>query len=237
MQDVPTDLELMNIHVRASYTHNAEGRILFVNEPDNNTIPAPRLFLGRTRDGNVWRFRADQPDDLCARLNEFCAEEPPLTDELHNPLHLESYMSLLEQHGTAQCISKGLAYRFTRDGAETPSVVAVTEENVGVLRGGFEELIGEVPTWQPFVARVLTNRAVSVCRSSRITVEAHEAGVETLQEFRGNGFAKDVVSEWARLVRGTGSIPLYSTSWENASSQAVARKLGLKCYGVTANFV
>lgn len=191
MQHVPTDLQLMNIHVRALYTHNAEGRILFVNEPDNNTIPAARLFLGRTRDGNVWRFRSDLPDDLCARLNALCAEEPPLTDEFQKPpIHLESYISLLERHGTRPAMSNGLAYRFTRDDAKTHPVLDITEENVGVLRGGFEKLIEEVPAWQPFVARVLSDRAVSVCRSARITPEAHEAGVETMEEFRGNDFAK-----------------------------------------------
>jgi hypothetical protein len=39
-----TDLELTNIHVRALFTHDAESRLLFVNEPDNAVAPAPRLF-------------------------------------------------------------------------------------------------------------------------------------------------------------------------------------------------
>ncbi|HEX9962676.1 MAG TPA: GNAT family N-acetyltransferase, partial [Pyrinomonadaceae bacterium] len=85
--------------------------------------------------------------------------------------------------------------------------------------------------WQPFVALVKENRAVSVCRSVRITTEAHEAGVETLPEFRGKGYAEDVAAEWALRVRAAGAIPLYSTSWENYASRAVARKLRLKCYG------
>ncbi len=54
-----TDLELMNIHISALFTHNVESRLLFVNEPGGAVIPAPRLFLGRTRAGNVWRFHAD----------------------------------------------------------------------------------------------------------------------------------------------------------------------------------
>ena len=35
---------------------------------------------------------------------------------------------------------------------------------------------------------------MSVCRSVRITPAAHEAGVETLPEFRGKGYAQDVVA-------------------------------------------
>lgn len=238
MQNTLTDLELMNLHVRAGYTHDSDERIVSVNEPDNKTIRAARLFIGRTRDGNVWRFREDLPDGLCARLNALCANEPPFIGELRKPLlHLEGYTKLLEQHGPARGMSNGMAYRFTNDEATSASVVAVTQANGELLLGGFGELIEELPAWQPFVALVLANRAVSVCRSARITPEAHEAGVETLPEFRGNGYAKEVVLEWARLVRGLGSLPLYSTSWENTASQAVARKTGLKCYGVTSDFV
>ena len=40
------------------------------------------------------------------------------------------------------------------------------------------------------------------------------------------GDAKDVVAGWARVVR-SGATPLYGTSWENAASQAVAKKLRL----------
>lgn len=229
-----TDLELMNIHVRTLYTGDAESRLLFVNEPHKATIPAARLFLGRTEAGNVWRFRAGVPDELCEELSAICADEPPLSGEYKQPpRHLEAYLRLLEPHPSERNGSNGIAYQFTE--CETPltRVTAVTEENRQVLQGGFENLIEELPAWQPFVALVKENRAVSVCRSARITTEAHEAGVETLPEFRGNGYAGTVVLEWARLVRKVGAIPLYSTSWENAASQAVARKLGLKCYGVT----
>jgi RimJ/RimL family protein N-acetyltransferase len=73
-------------------------------------------------------------------------------------------------------------------------------------------------------------RAVSVCRSVRITPAAHEAGVETLPRFRGRGYAPDVTAGWARLVRSAGAEPLYSTSWENNASRAVAKKLCLVQY-------
>jgi predicted GNAT family acetyltransferase len=130
-------------------------------------------------------------------------------------------------------VGNGLAYQFIKDDMPSERVTLVTEANPEILQNGFEKLIEELPAWQPFVALVRENRAVSVCRSVRITAEAHEAGVETLPEFRGNGYAAEVVAGWARLVRKSGAIPLYSTSWENKASQAVARKLGLKCYGVT----
>lgn len=225
-----TDLELMSIHVRALFTHDDESRIAFVNEPDSATIPAPRLFLGRTRAGNDWRFRADLSEELCERLNAQCADEPSVNVELP-PRHLEAFVRLLETNAQVREISSGPAYRFTAYPTPSNPLLVVTENNAEVLQGGFEKLVEELPTWQPFVALIVQNRAVSVCRSVRITPEAHEAGVETLPEFRGKGYAIEVTAEWARMVMATGVIPLYSTSWGNTASQAVARKLGLKCYG------
>ena len=61
----------------------------------------------------------------------------------------------------------------------------------------------------------------------RITPRAHEAGVETAAECRGRGHAAAVVARWAAAVREQGAEPLYSTSWRNKASRAVARKLGL----------
>jgi ribosomal protein S18 acetylase RimI-like enzyme len=227
-----TNLELMSIHVRALFTHNAESQLLFVNEPDGAVSPAARLFLGRTRTGNVWRFRAGLPESLMHELDSFCADEPPLKTAFDEPpRHLETYGRLLEKHAPVVRVSAGPAYHFPENIASSGHAVAITQNDAKRLEGGFEKLVAELPAWQPFVAHLDGNRAVSVCRSVRITPEAHEAGVETLPDFRGKGHAKDVATEWARLVRAAGAIPLYSTSWENRASQAVARKLRLECYG------
>jgi RimJ/RimL family protein N-acetyltransferase len=227
-----TDLELMRIHVRALFTHDDQSRILFVNEPDGASIPAPRLFLGRTRTGNVWRVRADLPEELCAGLDALCADEPSVNDEFDEPpRQIETFVRLLESHAPVQEISSGPAYRFTECWIPAKPLLVVTENNQEMLQGGFEKLVEELPAWQPFIALVEQNQTVSVCRSVRITPEAHEAGVETLPAFRGKGYAKEVTAEWARVVRATGAVALYSTSWENTASQAVARKLELKCYG------
>ena len=227
-----TDLELMSIHVRALFTHNAESRLLFVNEPDSAVAPAPRLFLGRTRVGNVWRFRADLPENLIQELDSLCTDEPPVNTEYNEPpRHVERYVRLLEKHAPVERVSTGPAYHFPASIAPSMHPVAITENDEEMLQGGFEDLVAELPAWQPFVALIERNRAVSVCRSVRITPEAHEAGVETLPDFRGKGYAKDVAAEWAQRVWAVGAIPLYSTSWENNASQAVARKLHLACYG------
>jgi hypothetical protein len=225
-----TDQELMALHVQALFTHDARSRLLRVNEPDGGGT-APRLFLGRTRAGNLWRFRADLPDSLIQELATLCADEPAGADRSSAPRHAQAYVRLLEAHAPVDELSMGPAYHFA-DLLE-PSVppLAITEANAEVLVGGFEDLIPELPDWQPFFARVEHGRAVSVCRSVRITPMAHEAGVETLLDARGKGYARDVVAGWAQAVQLMGALPLYSTSWENSASQALAKKLRLVAYG------
>jgi hypothetical protein len=127
-------------------------------------------------------------------------------------------------------VEAGPAYRFEEYAEPSRAVLHVTRANAEVLRGGFEDWVDELPTAQPFVAALEEGRAVSICRSVRITAAAHEAGVETLPRFRGRGYAPDVTAAWAGLVRSAGAAPLYSTSWENAASRSVAKKLRLVQY-------
>jgi predicted GNAT family acetyltransferase len=88
-----------------------------------------------------------------------------------------------------------------------------------------------LPCRQPCLAIVDHGRLASLCYSARNTPVAAEAGVDTLEEFRGRGYAPAVVAAWARAVRREGRVPLYSTSWDNLASRSVARKLGLVMYG------
>jgi hypothetical protein len=225
------DRVLMAAHVRALFTHDTRARLLSVNEPGGGGAVAPRLFFGRTRRGNLWRFRADLPELLVEELEALCRDEPVGAELRSPPRHTATYARLLEAHAPVSELEAGPAYRFAEYPEPERPPLALTESDAGMLRGGFEDLIAELPDWQPFLALLDGGRAVSVCRSVRITPEAHEAGVETLPEFRAKGYATDVVAGWARLVRSLGAVPLYSTSWENAASQALARKLRLVQYG------
>lgn len=222
--------ELMAAHVRALFTHDARSRLLRVNEPGGGG-PAPRLFLGRTPRGNLRRFRADLPEALVGELEALCVDEPVSGELSRSPRHAEDYVRLLEAHAPVSEREAGPAYYFAECPEPVRPTTILTEKDAGVLRGGFEEFVAELPGWQPYVALVEEGRAVSVCRSVRITTEAHEAGVETLPDFRGRGYAVDVTARWALLVRSSGAVPLYSTSWENTASQSVARKLRLVQYG------
>src|SRR6185436_2661386 len=113
----------------------------------------------------------------------------------------------------------------------TPLVVRVTRANADLLRT-FPDWRDEVDERQPFMVAVENGSAVALCSSVRITGAARAAGVETLPAARRRGLASQVVSAWARAVAELGAIPLYSTSWDNVASRAVARRLGMPLIGV-----
>ncbi len=233
MNNTPRDLsalELMELHIEAMFTHDTNARLRTINEPWPGEAPAPRFFLGRTIDGAVCsRFRYDVPDRLIAQLETLCADEPIARDFRTKPKHFEAYMSLLQ----GERFTMGPCFLVPSETAPIMQVVGITRENMTDLLGdGFEWLASEIDYAQPCTALVCENRAVSICRSVRITSGAHEAGLETLPEFRGKGYAGEVVAGWAAEVRKSGAIPLYSTSWDNTASQAVARKSSLFYYGV-----
>ena len=141
-----TDQELMAIHVQALFTHDAHSRLLFVNEPGGRA-PAPRLFFGRTRAGNLWRFRADLPESLIEELEALCADEP-LGQEFHRtPRHFKTYVRLLETHAPVHKTWSGPIYHFTEYLEPSRPLLAITETYAEMLRSGFEDLVAELPAW------------------------------------------------------------------------------------------
>lgn len=107
----------------------------------------------------------------------------------------------------------------------------MTPDNASLLSPYLEDWRADVSAGVPMTAALEGGRAVAVCCSVRVTPQAHEAGVETHPDFRRRGHAARAVSAWARAVREIDRMPLYSTSWDNAASRALAGKLGLIRYG------
>jgi RimJ/RimL family protein N-acetyltransferase len=231
-----SDYDLMLIHVRALYRHDARDRLLAVNEPGDprpDDPPPPRLYVGHTREGCIWRFRQDLPESLVAELESLLARAPVAADLSQPPRYLEALQAMLEQHGPLTGTWSGPAWRFPDEiSASEHEVIPVTTANDELVRLLSPVLAADdLPSRQPCLAIVDDGRLASLCFSARNTPTAAEAGVETLEEFRGRGYAPAVVAAWARAVRREGRIPLYSTSWENRASRSVARKLGLVLYG------
>lgn len=226
-----TDDRLLEIQIETLFRVRGDGRLLDVNETDGP--PAPRFFLGRTLAGNVARYRHDLSDDLVASLDRLVSAEPvapALTGE--PPPGLDAMRTVLRAAADISHEWRGPAYRFP-DPLPTAAVptVAVRAENAAVLRGPFALMAEWLDEIQPCLAVVIEGAAVALCHAARRSPLAAEAGVETLPDHRAKGYGAAVVAAWAGAVRREGLLPLYSTSWDNAASRALAARLGLVLYG------
>jgi GNAT acetyltransferase len=229
-----SDLQLLDLQVGALFTQDSAGRIVATNEPDGGL--APRFFLGRARMGNLWRLRYDLPEVTAHRLNELAAAEPVVDDLRAEPTRMGSFLETLAADQEVRHVWSGPAFRFPDTlPAKTVAVTPITRATLHLLRQmNWDQaaLARDFEQWEPMFAVVEDDVAVSLCFSSRLTEHAAEAGVETLAAYRGRSYAPALVTNWAHAVRISGRVPLYSTSWDNLASRAVARKLGLVQYGV-----
>ena len=226
------DLELMELRVAALFTHDGAGRIVTNNEPEPDPGPAPRFFLGRTREGIVWRVHHDVPAATAADLERLLINEPPLADPRQSPAAIDALCEVLAAHGPVSEVEQGPAWRFPETLSAAEGAVLLGPRDSESLREHFPYTAEHLGVRQPCAAVLVDGIAVSICYSARISPRVAEAGVDTVERFRGRGYAVSVTAAWAKAVRSGGRIPLYSTSWDNLASQAVARKLGLVLYGV-----
>ena len=227
-----TDLEVMQLHVDAEFTHDADGCMVSTNEPA--AVPAPRFFLGHTSDGIVERYRGDVSAECRSGLKaaiEVVARDSKsaATDE---PLDPTPFEQILSQDAPILHTSVGVAFRFA---TAVPSMqgtrILRNSEDAKLLHPLLAAWAPDIRASAPLVAFVLDGQAVAVCASVRITPRAHEAGVETAAPFRGCGHARAAVAAWSVAVRARGAEPLYSTTWQNMASRALARSLGLVSVG------
>ncbi|HEX8946355.1 MAG TPA: GNAT family N-acetyltransferase [Gemmatimonadaceae bacterium] len=220
--------DLMQLHVEALFTHDAAGDIVRVNEPGG--ARAPRFFLGLTVDGAVLRFRDDVDHDTRRELRAASERDVgtlPI-ESLRDPSRFEI---ILARGAPIEKTWTGPAFCFPQHLPSSVESTPITDANATLLRAHFEGWVADVQSCQPMFAAVVDGHALALGCSVRRTSEAHEAGVETAPAYRGRGYASQTVAAWAGAVREMNRVPLYSTSWDNDRSQAVARKLGLILFG------
>ena len=211
-----SDFELIQMQTAALFVHDADGKLLCINEPEP-TSPAPRFFLGRTAAGNLWRTRFDLPEELAAELEQLAADEPVTVNLQAPPRHAAEYHDLLEQHGPIRGLSTGPAY-WLPEADPPPGVLLITPENTALVGMHFAWIQRGLDDYAPVAVVLAEGVAVAACFSSRITAQVCEAGVYTEAAYRGRGYAVMTTRGWAAAVHATGRLALYSTSWTNAAS-------------------
>lgn len=213
------------LHLATLYETDDSGRLTTTREPAKQ--PAPKFVLVRSVTTSVWGIRADIPDALAEELAALARTEPPLADPHAMPMHVERYRAL----GTTEWF--GPAFEFPELVTSSDEIVLLEDERA--LNVNFRGWVpGEIAAGcGPVMGIVVDGHPVSICFCARRSDVAAEAGVDTAPAYRGREYAGRVTSAWAFAMRASGRIPLYSTSWTNTTSLAVARKLGLVAYANT----
>lgn len=210
-----------NLQLQTLFVLNAEGRMTGTREPGSNRPPV--LSLVRSGTDCAWAVRADVPDDLAAELARLARQERPTPDLRVPPVHADRFVSLV--HGR---IESGPAFTFPEAFPAPAGVVLLHDPHAGDRY--FPWLDEEMDGRSPVLAELEDGQAVSICFCARRSDVAAEAGLDTVEAFRGRGSGPRVTAAWALAIRSSGRVPLYSTSWSNQASLAVARKLGLVAY-------
>ena len=211
------------LQLETLFALDSEGRILSTREP--RPAPGPAFSLIRDRQSCAWAVHVDVPSDVARRMAALARTELPAGTFTDAPRHAAAYVELLGGRADS-----GPVFTFPDVLAGEGDVVEITSLSQldECSRGWTAE---EIPERAPIVGVEVEGRVVSVCFCARRSPAAAEAGVETAASYRGRGFAPLVTAAWARRIRQSGRLPLYSTSWSNAASLAVARKLGLTMCG------
>jgi len=194
-------------------------RIVSTREPDPSR--GPEFVLIRRADSCAWALGAEIGDEPAREVTRLALDEPPTSDFRRPPRHIDAYIQILGGEFEA-----GPAFEFPERMPLLENAVQI--EDIETLQMAFNGWTAEeLPGRWPIMAVVENGIPVSVCFSSRLSESAAEAGVETVPEFRGRGYAGLATAAWAAAIQASGRTPIYSTSWSNGPSLAVARKLGL----------
>jgi hypothetical protein len=207
------------LQLETLFVLDEDRRIRSTREP--HPTHGPAFALVRDNRTWAWALNADVPSELVHEIVALARNESPATAFTDAPRHADAYVALLG--GT---VESGPAFTFPATLGDTGDVTAITSltELTYHFRGWTAD---EIPERSPILRIRLDTQIVSVCFCARRSEIAAEAGVETALGYRGRGFGSRVTAAWARLILDSGRLPLYSTSWSNAASLGVARKLGL----------
>ena len=221
--------ELLGLHAGILFRFDIDGRMYA-----NNTLAfeaAPRFYLGRCAEATVALVREDVPPQIAADLLELASSEPPHTSPRTEPRFADNYRALLEEDGPVTRSYFGPAYVLPT-GTWLPAGEArqLVLDDLPVFSPHFPWLKGDLEAGQPAFGVVRDGAVVGQCCCARLGTGAAEAGLEVAEAYRRQGIAKDCTAAWASHIRETGRTVMYSTTWENEASQAVAAALGFEVY-------
>jgi hypothetical protein len=237
-----SDHELLELGMNTRYVHDDQRRVLHDNSPGASR--SPRMSVAGCASANVLRLRRDVGEDTARAIEALLADEPPLARPDSSPVHLDEYRHLLDAEGSDTLVRHGLAWVFPDPlhyRSDVELIGSDTSEAVQLLadlaRDGMPRalvdlgFVNEAELWAPWCVVMWEGAIASIAFAARLSWSAAETGVATVPAFRGRGYAAAATAGWAALSSLSGRTLFYGTDRTNLSSQAVARRLGLRFLG------
>jgi len=203
-----------------------------INEPSAKS--APRFFMGITKQGNVVRYHEALAEDVKNELERFVEKAPWL--DAPNTVNMADIIRFLSKERPIEDVYLGPAYVFPDMRGRSTQAIKMTQTNLDLLEPHFSDFVNDVILGQPAFAVVQNQAVVSLCSCARSSSIAAEASLHTAPDYRGKSYGVEAAAAWAAEIQNQGRIALYSTAWNNFASQAAARKLKLRQYGLDLNF-
>jgi hypothetical protein len=222
----------VDLHLDALYQRDARG---FVSASRDPGLKPPHFHLVRTPIGNRWLLGASLNRAQRERVTAILSVEPLISDcadaETH-PLDIDAIRAAIREHADPLREYRGPAFVFPDQINASTRAMLLVDLRQAPREGPFAWLGTAEENAHPIaIVRVGNGEVASVCYSARSTSAAAEAGVETAERYRRQGYGSMAALAWAAAVQQSGRVPLYSTSWENIASRLLAQRLGLTCYG------
>jgi hypothetical protein len=237
--------EDLDVRLATIFVFDESGRIVRNTDPDRGT--GPRLYIGGGKSGNTACLRHDVGMSTARAIERLAAEEPPLDAPECVPVHLERYIELLAAEAPVQGHAMSLNYCFPHDFEYAHDVSVVFSDMHEDARAGYNMTPDRVlpgplvdigfstvaKLWPPWCVALLDGEIASLVETVRISTNGAEAGVNTVPDMRGRGFAAAATAGWARSPSLRGRKLFYSTTVTNRSSQRVTERLGLDFIGAS----
>ncbi|MCY4114473.1 MAG: GNAT family N-acetyltransferase [Chloroflexi bacterium] len=104
--------DILDLHLAALFTQDEEGNLIATNDPEPDQVAAPRLYLGRSPERCVLRFRRGMDESTRAALRDLAAPDLTANDPNREPVNQAAIEALLAAEQPIQNIYFGPAFRF-----------------------------------------------------------------------------------------------------------------------------
>ena len=115
--------DLLDLHLAALFTQDEHGNLVVTNDPEPDQVAAPRLYLGRSTERCVLRFRRGLDESTRAALRELASPDLTPNDPNREPANRVAIEELLAAEQPIQNTYFGPAFSF-------PQAATVTDQGL-----------------------------------------------------------------------------------------------------------